>query len=632
MLDVTVAVIGWVLIGWLPGFVLLSVLRPSSPLLENAAIGSLASLGVLMFVSEGLFLLHLPIRPWTVLPISLVACGLPSVLATPRLRLSARVNRLSRIDAAAVVVAVLLGVAIWCLIIRSPTAVLPGTDGAHHGLYAARIERYGTLDPARILAGDPTSSSPTSSYYPLALHLAAALIAGATGIPVSAALTVALVLSAAVLLPVGMYLLVGWLCSLPRAGSIAALLSAVVPWFPYEPVVWGGLPTIVGISQVPALVRALVRTERMHSVGREALAIALCCYGLFAEHNSELVTAALIAFALLVPLLPRVAATQRARRLAAYLAAIGILLLALTPQALALARNAAGSADQFKLHGTLAPTQHVVPLVMSHGMAVTLGLSLLPLALVAVGTSHRHTWTAGWGWASLALVLIFCLSFSTNPLATVITAPWYATPLRATYQLMPVLVAYAAGGLAGLLKDVRSASVKGRKRIATVGGVIVLGAGVILALTALPSTVSVGARGYRDSSLVGPDQLAGFAWLGNHVPPGARVLNDFNDGSGWMEVLADVHPVFGARVDPTSLAGWGDRGYLLTHASALANDSRAQAAVRHWNVQYVYFNAKYFDGNPELLTIDDLRGSAAYHLVWHRGDVSIFKIELAKTA
>ena len=55
---------------------------------------------------------------------------------------------------------------------------MPNDDGTHHGLYASRILQYGTLDPHRVLAGDLSTGAPASHYYPLAIHLMAALIAG----------------------------------------------------------------------------------------------------------------------------------------------------------------------------------------------------------------------------------------------------------------------------------------------------------------------------------------------------------------------------------------------------------------------------------------------------------------------
>jgi len=96
-----------------------------------------------------------------------------------------------------------------------------------------------------------------------------------------------------------------------------------------------------------------------------------------------------------------------------------------------------------------------------------------------------------------------------------------------------------------------------------------------------------------------------------------------------MQTLDDVTPVFPTHMDtlptpPESV--WGDRWYLLTHASSLGSDPRAQAAARTWNIRYVYVNSQYFsDGAVELSAVA-LSRCSAYQQVWHKGTVTIFKI------
>jgi len=151
--------------------------------------------------------------------------------------------QMNRLDAGLVGFAVLLALIIWCVVIPSVSSVLPNDDGAHHGLYASRILRLGTLDPHQVLAGDLATGNPTSHYYPLALHLVTALISGVTGAPVSAVLTVGYVLAASVLLPMGMFVLTRrLLAQLPLAAPVASVIAASFPWFPHSVVIWGGYP------------------------------------------------------------------------------------------------------------------------------------------------------------------------------------------------------------------------------------------------------------------------------------------------------------------------------------------------------------------------------------------------------
>ena len=51
MLTVLLAAAGWVVVGWVPGFLLVEMLRPAGGRLRNAALAPMVALGVNMIAS-----------------------------------------------------------------------------------------------------------------------------------------------------------------------------------------------------------------------------------------------------------------------------------------------------------------------------------------------------------------------------------------------------------------------------------------------------------------------------------------------------------------------------------------------------------------------------------------------------
>jgi hypothetical protein len=639
LLDAGLAVVGWLAIGWLPGMLVLDLTRPAAGVLRNAAFASLVAVGLTMIVAEGLYALDVPIRAYTVLPLTL---GIPAVLwcfgrmreggrtsDRPRSSSSEVAIRATRADLALIAVAVLVGIAIWCLTIRSTSAVLPNTDGSHHGLFAERIRRFGTLDPRVVLSGDRATGTPRSSYYPLALHVVAALISAATGVSVSVVFTVGYVAAASVILPVGVYLLTRRLCPQPRGvAAVAALFSVAFTWFPYGPITWGGIPTIVAMCQIPIAVDAVLYRRGDGKPWVVGGVLGIAAFGIFHEHNSELVSVALYGALLAVPLARAATSTERRALWIAWGIGAGLFLLLVAPQ---VPQLLGGASEASSVSGNAATSNGATPTKLTPGSANhVLSLVFSPVMLVAalcgLAIAVRRKQFPGWGYCLIATVVLFLGTLGDVPVLSSLTAPWYRATIRVTYAFSFFEVTYAALAvvvLARFAASSRASSAAVRR------GAIVLVAGIVAAAE-VPATVGLARLGYAHSSLVGADQRAGFGWLADHVQHGQRVLNQFIDGSAWMETLSDVAPVFATKPpqsDPSKT--WGDRWYLVTHACDLGSDMRAQRAVRTWNVRYVYVNDRHFDGTgPAILDARRLATCRALRQVWHRGGVSIFEVTL----
>jgi hypothetical protein len=629
VLAAALAAVAWVGLVYLPGLALCSALRPTASSVRNAAFAAPAGVGLTMAVAQLLAILGVAIRPVSVLPASLGVAAVAVVLGRRRFRRTSddhvrdAKSPLTRI---LLLVAIAAGLLTWCASIPSVAAVLPNTDGAHHGLYAHRILQFHTIDPHIVLAGDVLTRTPSGSYYPIAIHLCAALISGVTGVAVNTVLTAGMVLSASVVLPLGTYVLNRRLFpDQPIVAGIAAILSATFAWFPFGPIIWGGLPLIVAMTQIPAGVDALCGAA---TDGRRALvgiALGLGAYGIFEEHPSELIAAVVFA-GILIAMRWRETTRDHRRSLSvtvAVAAVTGGLLVA--PD---VAKLVGGVAERQADLGYQVVSSGISPVHWVLGVGNPL---VLVFALIGLASAYRSRSQTGWMLCLVCTALLFlAASISAAPFRW-LTAPWYSAAPRVSYLFAYFEAAFGAAGIVASGKRL-SARLTPHGTRPRRGVMLIPVATLAVGYFAMVSVeahafVSIA---YREGSKVSADQRAAFKWLASRVPSNARVLNDFPDGSGWMETIASVHPVF--AVSPETVPGvdpavdWGDRWYLLTHAANLQFDSRAQAAARRWNVQYVYVGGELIAHFKQRLLPTALAASGAYQVVWHRGPVTIFRV------
>ena len=461
MLTVVLVAAAWVVVGWLPGYLLIDALRPAGGWLRNAALAPMAALGLTMIAGQGLQILRVRIDPWTVLPLSVGVPLLGWVWVSLRRRRSAPAGddrtgdgtatagprpsvalSLHRLDRRLLTVAVLLGLIIWCVAIPSLSSVLPRDDGTHHGLYAYRILTLGTLDPHKILTGDLATGTPAVHYYPLALHLISALIAGVTGAPVNAVLTVGYVLFASVLLPVGIFVLTRRMFpQLPVAAGVAAVLSTTFPWFPYQPIFWGAVPTIVAMSCVPAAVDAVWRPRADGPAVAVGLALGVAGYGVFTTHNSELLTIGLYGLLLTWAGRRSFATGERRRLFTTWAAGVALILILTAPQ---LPQLLAGAQER---------TSFTAPTFDSGDNSAWLAALLignpvmLLFAVLGLVIAVSRRWCPGWLWALLATAALGASTATTSRILADVTAPWYASLLRISYMFSYFEAVYGAIGV-----------------------------------------------------------------------------------------------------------------------------------------------------------------------------------------
>lgn len=636
MLDVGRAAVAWALVVGLPGWLVCDALRHGAGRARNFALAPAVGVGVVYLAAHGIELIGLPVEAGTVLPLCL-ALGGGLQLAIGRVTVgrirSWRFSAPTWFDVLSLVCAFAVGGVIWSAALRH-AGVLPNTDGAHHALFASRIQALHSVDPGRITSSDGVAPS---GYYPLAIHIAAALVDSVSGVSAGISLTVGLALATAVVLPAGVFVLVRRLDRGARTvAGIAAIIAVLFTWFPYSPMMWGGLPTVVGMCLIPGVVEGLWPRQGDGSRVAVGVCVGIAALGLFQAHNPQLVAAAATAFVLV---LADGGLRRGVRGTTLAVWSVSAVTVAVTSvSAITATLGISTSIDGATLVGGNARMSgKPSPFFADSGIAMiekvlsppVLVLSILGLVICSLDKRCR-----GVGLAFLLWTTLLVGTALHAPVFAALSTPWYQAALRVSYYLALPLVIWAAVGL-GKLADgadwaLRRMS-RGRPLRAGAGAGTALLLAVTVALQA-PSALAATRDIYRHADLIGSDQLAAFSWLRAHVANGSSVLNTFDDGSGWMGVLGYAQPLFATKPEQGGPQVWGDRWHLLTHAGALATDAIDQSVVRTRRVEFAYTDSRHFPGTPPLaFTAETLESSPAYALAWSRGTVKIFRILSART-
>jgi hypothetical protein len=626
---------GVALVGWAPGLLLLLAWRPAAGWLRNVALAPAVSLGILMSWGLTAEALGLAVRPTTVLP---VALGLPAIALA--VRVAHRPHRLrdpgrarvttGRLELVLLGCAVLAPLVMWLRATHLAAFVPPNDDGTHHGLFADRVLHLGTLQPGHVAVGDVLIDQPSTTYYPLALHLTSALVSGISGVPVGTALDLLVIALAAVALPVGIFVLTRRLFPAePLAAPAAAAISVAFPAFPYYPSYWGGLTMIAAIALVPAVIDAMAGVAEDAGLLPGGALLGLAWAGLFTLHVTELVTVAVVAVPLV--LLPRWTAgfAVHLRRLSARWLIGGVVVGAVVASQYGML---AKDADQRRTVARLLPVDSEQ--AWRDVTTTFLGTAAVPrtvfsvLFALGVLVALRRLWSTGWLLAAALFAGLTYLSAMRTGLADAVSVPWYGRWDRVVINELFFVATYAGLGAAAAVRTV--VTVAGRVRLPRVlAGAAGAVTALLLAVLALAPEYQASSHqvafSFRYASLAGPDQRAAFAWLARHSRPGERVLNDITDGSGWMYTLDGVPPLFAMATHAYPEGAWGDRVYLRANAGHVDTDARARHAADTWHVRYAYVGPRLFPRRHPLLPAEDLVGSPAWRKVYDRNGAEVFE-------
>ncbi len=605
------AALGWLLLGVLPGWLVVSAVTPERSALDRLAVAPAVSLGLAYPAAAWANRLGIAVA----LPAALAALVLASTVSATVLLRRRRAGEpgplLDRTTLTAVRVPVLLVVLLWLTAMATSVAgwglVAPNSDGNSHGLAVVALLQHG-----EVLG---------SGGYPLGVHVVAALVGSATSVP--SALVVPLTLLGSVWAVLGVAALAGRVS--PSLVPWVAFAACAVPYFPFGQVNWGPVPLVLAVALVPGVALAV-----LDAVGRGPLAVAaMSVAGLLAAHVTEALVAGLLV--LLVLVLTRTALVPRLARATAV--GLGALLLTAPLVAELLAGGASRPTDT----GVGAPEAGTALGVGSRDERRSSRGSRRCGRSDALGRRRSRGWRCSspcrW-WApdargprphGRAVVLLVVLLVGLAVLARVtsgglLTSPWYGNGDRLVAQASALLPVLLGAGFERLLLRYRHGGA------ATVAAVVV----GLCAFAAVVQGVAVAQQGLGRFSVVTPDDRLAFAWLASHVQPGEHVLNDHRDGSVWMveETSGVDQPLFGGKPGGgfEAYPEWADRVYLRDHVADYATDARVRSIAARWDVRYVFSGERTFADAPRLVDVDALAAAPGVVEVFRSGDARVFQL------
>ena len=613
----------WPMVAMLPGYLTVSALQPRRAKLERWALAPLVSIAIAFVPAIWIDWLHPGwglVAAGAVLVLTTTAAlvvlrrrGLPTSAVPPRS--SGSVIALFGLIATSAVVA-------SAVVFRSAgglATVVPNDDGVGHGSFVARILLTGSVDPLTVTTMDPTAAQASGSYYPLGMHLLAALVAKFSSVPAS--LVVVGLLAGAIWAPLAVFALARRFAGLPVATVAAGLLALATPWFPYGQMAWGGWPLIVAVALVPAAVLAALDVRALPDLPVVVLALA----GLFAVHVTEFVVVGLIAaLCLLLDNTPRRIRLWRA----------GLLLLAglsavviLWPFARGIARaDPGGLVDATKL-GALTGFRTLVqipyhgfqPPGSAFGFALT-AWSLVGFALVVLGTRRLWRIPAARGVVA-ATWMFFGLAYAAYlGHLGFLTKPWYGSGNRILAQASTLAVIPLAAAIISLGQTARR---RRSRNVAVALAATTLCVGTML----IVRTVQTGDAAFA-RAMVTNDQAAAFSWLAAHSKPGERVLNDPRDGSVWMYQATGgaVIPLFDLKHNWATDPAWNGRVYLQAKVADAATDLFVRVEAAAWHVRYVLVDPAVVPGGKPALKVAAIESTPGLREVFSSGAVRVYEV------
>jgi hypothetical protein len=611
---------------WSPGLVFGAAIRLRGWTLAAAAPAltfGIVALGVVVFGRFGI--------AWNLLTVSLWALALSLVMAVVSIPLALRRaagraakgadaeedgsgatedprkpraegERRSLVDHLLIGAGVLVGMAVGAFTYLRGIGVLDRInqdwDAPFHGNLVRWIAEHGNASPSSVgaIANLPGK---TDYFYPDTYHALLALILDKAGLAMPQLLNLA-ALAVVLALPLGVAALTAAWRMPTLAVAAAAAVSTWFTAFPYDPLWRGPLwPYVAGIALVPALL-AMARHLVVPRGPAGPVGIAVGMAGLAGLHTSLIFVVAVYFLLLLLAVVFRLEPIEWR---VAWPSLLGTIVLG---AALALPMLLPSLANASGVTGAMWPSEASV----AGGLGETITFSprapfpqwwLGIPALVGIYLLVKHRrmlWMVG-AYGVFGALYAATVSMET-PLIHTLTGPFYNDHWRIG-ALLPLAGAVGFGEFAWTA-GTKVAEWVGRWRpswrpavVATAGTVLV---GLVLAL--LGNGAYVGrnstrlANQFHEGPTVTRNEEAAYAWLGQRVAPGERVMNDQDDGSVWLYALEGVQPMEWTFYGQDATT---DPGILTGHLNQLDMDPRIRQIVAEYRIRYVVLGEGFVRSN-----------------------------------
>jgi hypothetical protein len=526
-----------------------------------------------------------------------------------------------------VILAAVCGIAVYAWVrARGGDLLLPNYDAMNHSLFVRRIVEEGTLDPSRIVVQDPTTETTVANYYPLSLHFLSAHVVewGTLSIPTTLFLITAF--TAGVMWPIGMYALTRALLPWRWAPVVSAAFASTAIQFPYKPISWGGLTTIVGISLMPAVIALCLLCLRMGQFSVPALGLSVG--SLFVVHNTQLVAAAIFT----VTLGCAFVLTRETWRGLTIRDGLLFVATALGPTITILPDLASGAEERATIPSYFGDVASVIGQTMTVSMNSERS-TVIPLVLVLAGCAVAFAARVGRSVfvayaVVVALVLVASLDeWWTSPFHPLVI-PWYAQYERVAYNLVIPVSLFGAiavvGG--GQMLATRVTGLSNRHRHLLVNGTY---AALLIAVTG----VTIGNA--RNLTAAVERDIAYFQILDLELVEQAGALADEQGGrinvlatpeSGgmWLYVLDPRIETAGAFFG-TEASGQ-EFAELIGRLPDATKDPWVDATLDKYGIDFVYTNGFGMNGAPSAPAEDALAANACFALVAEAGDDRLWRV------
>lgn len=509
--------------------------------------------------------------------------------------------------------------ALWTA--RGGALLLPNYDALNHASFVRSILEEATLDPSRI-GLDPVTEPRSGGYYPLSMHLFTAFVVRFGSLSIPTALFGLTSIVVAVTWPIGMYALTKVTVPWRWAPVVAAAFASTAFQFPYKPISWGGLTTMVGLSFVPIVAALmLVALRDVDTVAVPAVGLALGA--LFTLHNSQMIAAAILAISIGARFVFRREALQFASP-----RVVGVFaFMFLIPTVTTLPDLVSGVQER----NVLSVASYYGDIGGLVGQMVTLSMNserstILPLLFVLFGTAVAFATKSG-----RSVVLAYCVfatlvvvagldQWWTAPLHRLVS-PWYGQYERVAYNLViPVSILGAiavTGGVQILIDRISGVRVEGLRRGLTVG----------LTVTAVTAVVATTVGSARNFNAAARKDFAYFQTLDISIVEEAqalaleegrpiRILGTTESGVGWLYVL-----------DPRlEVLGSAEYNELIGRLPQANTDPWVNDRLDRYGVDFIFTNGWGFNGAPSAPSETELEANPCFRVVAQVGDDRLWSV------
>ena len=525
-----------------------------------------------------------------------------------------------------VVIAVCFSAYVVVSTFDGPDCYFQGWDNVHHLAEIQTFARAGNYSPfsdAYYTGRDVAPVFATSSFYPSAWHMLAAMLVSALSIPAAEAANAVNIFAIALVYPLGFFLCLNVFGLVNKKTlPVCAVICVGIPAFPWDMISYGPLyPNLLGLAFVPAVlafIASALRDENSDFSTHPSASLLLVlpmAAALALTHPGALFSLGVIAAPLLISVVSRKtrALCERWGLPRYFFGAVAFLLIcaiwyccyklpflsgtiAVDWPAITSARRALF--DAVTLGVTTHPSQVVIPL-------------LALIGCLALLKARRNRWLVV-SWAFL--VLLYVIDAGTNlSIKHLLTGFWYTDYHRTGAMLAVVSGLLACAGLSASVKLICRIARRGKSRLGRAErpalgiGVGIFGGAVLAAVVFAPSiqkneeTVLQTPFGYEmqeislmyDQSLIyydvfSPGEEAFCKSLKDELGgAGSLVINNPQDGSIFAYSALGMNVYYRFYNVPSSKEETEDSKLIRLHLAEYASNPAVRDAVSRTGAKYV---------------------------------------------